>query len=67
MLQAVRREGLRRQHEGRAAGEPLHNHLDPTRLNELDRRVLVEAFKQVRNLQSRLARDLGEGGAAVGA
>jgi len=38
------------------AGTPLggENRIDPDRLNELDRQVLKEAFKQVKRLQSRL-------------
>jgi CBS domain-containing protein len=45
---------LRRQKElgtGNADG----NRLDPDKLNELDRHILKEAFKQARKLQSRLA------------
>jgi CBS domain-containing protein len=38
-------------------GEPLHNHLDPGSLNELERRILKEALRQARKLQGRLARD----------
>jgi CBS domain-containing protein len=38
-------------------GEPLHNHLDPDSLNELDRRALKESLRQARKLQARLARD----------
>jgi len=33
------------------------NRIDPTKLNELDRRTLKEAFKLLRDLQSRLAMD----------
>ena len=33
------------------------NRIDPTKLNELDRRTLKEAFKLLRELQSRLAMD----------
>ena len=45
-----------RQHQAQErAGQPLANHLDPARLNELDRRVLKEAFRQARKLQSFLA------------
>jgi CBS domain-containing protein len=40
-----------------ARGAPLHNHLDPDSLNELDRRILKEALRQARKLQARLARD----------
>ncbi|MGE5241251.1 MAG: putative nucleotidyltransferase substrate binding domain-containing protein [Bacteroidota bacterium] len=38
-------------------GLALANHIDPDRLNELDRRILKEAFRQARKLQSRLALD----------
>jgi CBS domain-containing protein len=39
------------------AGEVLENHLDPDELNELDRRILRESFRQGRKLQARLALD----------
>ena len=47
---------LRHQHQadGSAAGA---NRVDPDRLNELDRHILKEAFKQARKLQTRLALD----------
>jgi CBS domain-containing protein len=51
----------------RARGEPLHNHLDPAALNEFDRRILKEALRQGRLLQSRLSRDFSLAGAAFGA
>ncbi|MBI5918052.1 MAG: CBS domain-containing protein [Nitrosomonadales bacterium] len=35
--------------------EALDNLIDPERLNELDRRILKEAFRQARKLQARLA------------
>lgn len=35
--------------------DSLDNLIDPERLNELDRRILKEAFRQARKLQSRLA------------
>lgn len=38
-------------------GRPLDNRLDPDSLNELDRRILKEAFRQARKLQSRIALD----------
>jgi len=50
-IQLLRMRNHRRQAE---AGEPLSNHIDPDRLNELDRRVLKEAFRQARKLQSKL-------------
>lgn len=46
---------LRAQQEGTPAG--LANRIDPDRLNELDRFVLKEAFKQAKKLQSRLQLD----------
>lgn len=42
-----------RQHQAQARAEqPLDNYIDPTHLNELDRRVLKEAFRQARKLQA---------------
>ena len=38
-------------------GAALSNHVDPDSLNELDRRILKEAFRQARKLQSRIALD----------
>ncbi|MBI4984797.1 MAG: CBS domain-containing protein [Rhodocyclales bacterium] len=43
---------LRQQQEGVAAG--MENRIDPDRLNELDRLILKQAFKQAKKLQSRL-------------
>jgi len=37
------------------ANKPLSNRLDPDALNELDRRILKEAFRQGRKLQSKIA------------
>lgn len=34
--------------------QPLDNHFDPDQLDELDRRILKEAFRQARKLQNRL-------------
>lgn len=45
---------LRQQHEQRGRGEPPGNRIDPDALNHLDRRILKEAFRQARKLQSRL-------------
>lgn len=39
--------------QGRA-GRELSNHIDPDTLSELDRRILKEAFRQARKLQSKL-------------
>ncbi|MFP4155021.1 MAG: DUF294 nucleotidyltransferase-like domain-containing protein [Halothiobacillaceae bacterium] len=47
-----------RMHQGQlAAGESLSNHADPDSLNELDRRILKESFRQARKLQAKLAVD----------
>jgi CBS domain-containing protein len=48
---------LRRQHEDSAQGREMDNFLDPDQLNDLDRRILKEAFRQARKLQTRLALD----------
>jgi CBS domain-containing protein len=48
---------LRHQHAQIAQGQPPDNHLDPDRLNELDRRLLKETLRSARNLQQRLALD----------
>ncbi len=48
---------LRHHDEGKAKGlgdEELDNLIDPEELNELDRRILKEAFRQARKLQARL-------------
>ncbi len=37
------------------AKQPLNNLIDPAMLNELDRRILKEAFRQARKVQTRLA------------
>lgn len=51
-IQLLRMRTHRRQaHEGKT----LSNRLDPDTLNELDRRILKEAFRQGRKLQSKLA------------
>jgi CBS domain-containing protein len=36
-------------------GRPLSNFIDPETLDELDRRILKEAFRQARKLQSHIA------------
>ncbi len=48
---------LRSQHLGIDHGAPGDNHIRPGDLNELDRRILKEAFRQVRKLQLRLKLD----------
>ena len=45
------------QAQQRAGRLPADNRLDPGDLNELDRRILKEAFRQARKLQSRLKLD----------
>lgn len=50
---------LRNQHLREAEGQSMHNHIDPDELNELERRILKEAFRQARKLQQRLALDYG--------
>ena len=35
----------------------LHARVDPDKLNELDRRILKESFRQARKIQSRLKLD----------
>lgn len=50
---------LRTQHASEREGRPVHNHVNPDELNELERRILKEAFRQARKLQSRLALDYG--------
>lgn len=46
---------LRQQHSNSLAGLPLNNRLNPDHLNLLERRILKEALRQARGLQSRLA------------
>ncbi|QKT04648.1 CBS domain-containing protein [Ectothiorhodospiraceae bacterium 2226] len=48
---------LRQHHDQERAGVALDNHLDPDTLNELDRRILKESFRQARKLQARLGMD----------
>ena len=45
---------LRLQHSQRQKREPLGNRIDPASLNDLDRRILKEALRQARKLQSKL-------------
>lgn len=51
-LQTVR---LLHQYECSAKGVAMDNQIDPEQLNDLDRRILKEAFRQSRKMQSRLA------------
>lgn len=45
---------LRNQYDTSEAGEKPHNRLNPYKLNELDRKVLLESLKQAKRLQKRL-------------
>jgi CBS domain-containing protein len=51
-LQTMR---LLHQYECSAQGAEMNNHINPNQLNDLDRRILKEAFRQSRKMQSRLA------------
>lgn len=48
---------LRTQHAKHKVGQPMDNRIDPDALNDLDRRILKEAFRQARKVQARLALD----------
>ncbi|MBI2307373.1 MAG: CBS domain-containing protein [Rhodocyclales bacterium] len=48
---------LRHQHFEHEHGRPGDNFINPDQLNELDRRILKESFRQVRKLQQRLKLD----------
>jgi CBS domain-containing protein len=48
---------IRHQEEQRSAGLPGDNFVEPDKLNELDRRILKEAFRQARKLQARVSLD----------
>jgi CBS domain-containing protein len=48
---------MRQHHEQEARGETTSNRVNPDHLNELDRRILKESFRQARKLQSRIALD----------
>ncbi len=45
---------MRNHRQQEMAGEELSNYLDPDTLSELDRRILKEAFRQARKLQSQI-------------
>jgi CBS domain-containing protein len=51
-IQLLRMRSHRKQAQ---QNKPLSNHLDPDALNELDRRILKEAFRQGRKLQGKVA------------
>lgn len=48
---------LRQQHDENEQGLAMDNRINPDRLNDLDRRILKEAFRQARKIQARLALD----------
>lgn len=48
---------MRRQQQSERAGGAPDNRLDPDGLNELERRILKEAFRQARKLQTRIELD----------
>ncbi len=48
---------LRLHHEQTQRGEKLTNRVDPDNLNSLDQRILKEAFRQARKLQTKLGLD----------
>lgn len=54
-IQLLRLRGQMAQDEGRP--KEAHNRINPDRLNEIDRRILKECFRQARRLQTRLALD----------
>jgi CBS domain-containing protein len=58
---------LRHQDFENSRGQGMHNHVDPDQLNELERRILKEALRQARRLQTRLARDRGIVSSSFGA
>lgn len=53
----VRMLRMRVNHEQAATGRPFSNRVDPDALNDLDRRILKEAFREARRVQARLAQD----------
>ncbi len=53
----IRMLRMRVNQEQAAAGQPLSNRIAPDALNDLDRRILKEAFREARRLQARLAQD----------
>jgi CBS domain-containing protein len=48
---------MRRHQQQERAGRSLDNHIDPDTLNDLDRRILRESFRQARKLQTRITLD----------
>ena len=45
------------EHQDDARAYPLNNLIDPSQLNDLDRRILKEAFRQARKVQAKLSAD----------
>ena len=52
---------LRRQHELLDQGQEPHNRINPYELHDLDRKVLLEAFRQARKMQKSLELRFGQG------
>lgn len=48
---------MRNHREQSSQGKALSNYINPDKLNELERRILKEAFRQARKLQSKVALD----------
>ncbi|MDD3518282.1 MAG: DUF294 nucleotidyltransferase-like domain-containing protein [Chromatiales bacterium] len=48
---------MRHHREQQQAGEETDNFVDPDKLNDLDRRILKESFRQARKIQSRIELD----------
>jgi CBS domain-containing protein len=57
-LQTLR---LLHQYECSKRGENMNNQINPKQLNDLNRRILKEAFRQSRKMQSRLAKEYNRG------
>ena len=53
----IQRIRLRNQHKEIEEGSEASNYINPAQLNELDRRILKESFKQAKRLQQRLKLD----------
>ncbi len=53
----IRALRMRLNEEQARAGGALSNRVDPSRLNDLDRRILKEAFREARRIQTRLTVD----------
>ena len=53
----IRMLRMRTNEEQAAEGRKLSNRIDPSQLNDLDRRILKEAFREARRLQGKIALD----------